>query len=395
MATAVAASTDTPRIATILRRHVPLVVLLLYAGLLFLPGLGDRDLNSSHEARAAQNAQGALSYGHWLLPRLFDGHVELQKPPLFYWLVAAVGYLNGGRVEPWCVRLPAALAALGCVVVLYLAGRRLGRPATGFIAALVLASCLHFTWLARVGRIDMPLTFVVTGTLGCFALGQGRNGGRGWPWFLAGYTALGVGVLLKGPIALVLPALVVVAVRCANDGPLSLMCWRHSTLWWGGPCVAAIAGPWFIWANIETDNRLWQVFFWYHNIERGLGGSATLAAHPAWFYVPQAGIDLLPWSLLAPAAAWHWWRSPSLRNDRFARAGLAWFGVVFAFLSCMSFKRADYLLPAYPGFALFLGAAIEHWVKRRAFHPGEPGASATGGLGKANPPVANAPGSPG
>src|SRR5438094_8663458 len=49
--------------------------------------LADRDLWSSHEARAAQDAQTILddSLG---LPRLFDGRLELQKPPLYYWLVA-------------------------------------------------------------------------------------------------------------------------------------------------------------------------------------------------------------------------------------------------------------------------------------------------------------------
>src|SRR4051812_18088925 len=76
------------------------------AGLLFFYGLGDRDLNSSHEARAAQNAQSILDSGDWLLPRLFDRHIELQKPPLYYWLVAALAWLHGGQVDVWDVRLP-------------------------------------------------------------------------------------------------------------------------------------------------------------------------------------------------------------------------------------------------------------------------------------------------
>src|SRR5579862_2848598 len=68
--------------------------LVVFCGLLFFPGLGDRDLTSSHEARAAQNAQMILDEGHWLVPQLFDRHLELQKPPLYYWLVALIGWLN-------------------------------------------------------------------------------------------------------------------------------------------------------------------------------------------------------------------------------------------------------------------------------------------------------------
>src|SRR5438105_4764927 len=79
---------------------------------LFLYQLGDRDLWSSHEARAGQNAQRILDTGEWLLPRLFDDQVELQKPPLYYWLVAAAGWLRGGTVDAVAVRLPAAMAAL-------------------------------------------------------------------------------------------------------------------------------------------------------------------------------------------------------------------------------------------------------------------------------------------
>src|SRR6266498_5001398 len=61
--------------------------LLVLATFLFFYRLGERDLWSSHEARAAQNAQNMLDDGSWGLPRLHDRRPELQKPPLFYWLV--------------------------------------------------------------------------------------------------------------------------------------------------------------------------------------------------------------------------------------------------------------------------------------------------------------------
>jgi 4-amino-4-deoxy-L-arabinose transferase-like glycosyltransferase len=325
-------------------------LLVLLGVLLFFWGLGDRDLNSSHEARAAQNAQSALSDGHWLLPRLFDGQLELQKPPLYYWLVALAG-LAGGQVGAWAVRLPAALSALGCLLFIHLIGCRRGRPLAGFLAALTLATSLHFTWLARVGRIDMPLTFAVTVGLGSFYLG--RSGGR--RWFALGYTALGFGVLLKGPIALVLPA--VVWVACG---------WPLATLGWGLPLMLLIAAPWYVWANAESGGRLWDVFFWYHNVERGLGSSETLKAHPWWFYGRCCLTDLFPWALALPLLARHGLRR-GFRNDPEACVGLRWFVAMLLFLSVMSFKRADYLLPAYPGFALLLGCVAERaWTARRS-----------------------------
>jgi 4-amino-4-deoxy-L-arabinose transferase-like glycosyltransferase len=336
------------------------VGLLLFCGLLFLPSLGDRDLTSSHEARAAQNAQMILDEGHWLVPRLFDQHLELQKPPLYYWLVALFGWLNGGHVGVWAVRLPAALSGLACVVFLFVLAAKSQRPFAGLVAALVLATCLHFTWLARVGRIDMPLTMTITFALGAFYLGN-REGNRQWAWHGFAYAALGLGLLLKGPIAFVLPAAVLGLGWLVRDRRLI---WR-STLWWGVPLMLAIAAPWFLWANDRTDNQLFDVFFWYHNVERGLGGSEILKAHPWWFYVAQAPLDLLPWSLVVPAALYVFFRDQEMRKDDAAWLGLLWFVAVMLFLSCMSFKRADYLLPAYPGMAIFLGAVAETWWRHR------------------------------
>ena len=78
--------------------------------LLFFHRLADRDLWSSHEARAAMDAESVLG-GDWDLPHLNDGRAEMQKPPLYYWLVALTARLRGGTVDAWAVRLPATLSA--------------------------------------------------------------------------------------------------------------------------------------------------------------------------------------------------------------------------------------------------------------------------------------------
>ena len=97
-------------LASRLRRLAPVALLVSLGVVLFLVGLGERDLNSSHEARAAQNAQTILSDGDWLLPHLYDRHAELQKPPLYYWLVALIASLRGGVVDQSRRHQPARLA---------------------------------------------------------------------------------------------------------------------------------------------------------------------------------------------------------------------------------------------------------------------------------------------
>ena len=70
------------------RRRRDLLALAAAAALLFLPGLGGRDLWNPDEARYAEVAREMRDAGSWALPRL-DGELYTQKPPLFFWLIDA------------------------------------------------------------------------------------------------------------------------------------------------------------------------------------------------------------------------------------------------------------------------------------------------------------------
>jgi 4-amino-4-deoxy-L-arabinose transferase-like glycosyltransferase len=344
----------------------------LTCGFLFFYRLADRDLWSSHEGRAAQNASTILREGHWGLPKLFDGHPELQKPPLYYWLVALIAQVRGGTVDGWAVRLPAALSALGGVLLVLVLLASRGRPIAGLIAALVLATAMHYTWLARVGRIDMPLTLTVGVALVCFYLASNSPHAAAPVWFilrLIAYMAIAAAIMLKGPIGAVLPAVVLVLhaiVERMNGSVIAFGSRRNEglpSLLWGIPLVLALTVPWFCWANCETNGEFFRVFFWHHNVERGFGGSDDLRVHPFWFYGPRWLIDFLPWSPLVLLAAWYLLRCRRWGDDAEARFGLVWLVGVVVLLSCARFKRSDYLLPAYPGAAMLVGCVAEKWLK--------------------------------
>jgi 4-amino-4-deoxy-L-arabinose transferase-like glycosyltransferase len=291
------------------------------------------------------------------LPRLHDGRIDLQKPPLFYWGVAGLARLRGGDVDELAVRLPAALSAVGVLVVMIVGvGVGLKRPLAGLLAGLILATGIHFPWLAHIGRIDMPLTFAVTAaTLGhLLALHGDRR------WLLASAAACAVAVLLKGPIGLALVGASFAALLLArHQWPA---CWELSGWWrlvlaWrllpGLGVLLALVVPVYLWVEYVSEGRFSHEFLWLHNVTRGLGGS-RLRSHPVWLYLPYLALYLLPWSLLLlPALLWR------PQGDRLAWDGLAWMVGVVVVLSAARFKRADYLLPAYPGAALFLACWLE------------------------------------
>src|SRR5262249_49575453 len=123
-------------------------------------------------------------------------------------------------------------------------------------------------------------------------------------------------------------------------------------LWWGLPLLLGLTAPWYLWACVQTDGSFFRTFFWYHNVERALGGTENMHARPWYLYGPYLATHFLPWSFLLPAAGWYLWHN---RHDAEARFGLVWLLTMVVVLSCARFKRADYLLPAFPGAALFIG----------------------------------------
>lgn len=345
---------------------------------LFFYHLASRDLWSSHEARAAQDAQTIVSDGCWGLPRLFDRKIEMQKPPLYYWLVAGIARARGLPVDAWDVRLPAAAAGFGGVFLLFAFGVWRGRALAGLLGALTLATSIHYTWLARTGRTDMPLAFAISATLLAFYLGRTRQKeaeGRGaWWCFLAAYLAAAAAFMLKGPIGVVLPG-VTAAVWLWLEGDLRFRrrcvgLVHELGLWWGIPLTLALALPWFVWAGVQTHGALWQTFFWYHNVERAFTDAVGHHANAWWEYGPLLVSGLFPWSLFLPLAGWYLWRTGRLRAYPEAKFGLAWLATITVLLTFVRFKRADYLLPAYPGAALLLGCVGQTWWQARGMRLG-------------------------
>src|SRR5437773_1053110 len=177
-------------------------LLALVAGALFLQDLGRYPLLDPDEARHAEVAR-EMAAGHGLR-RLFLPTLDLEpyreKPAGYYWLVAlAYGALGVGEAA---ARAVSALAALVAVLSLYAyALPRWGVPA-GLGAGLVAATSAGWFGLARYGNLDMTLTACVTvGVLGGLSWLE-RPAPRRAP--LVPYVAAGLGLLVKGPLA-VLP----------------------------------------------------------------------------------------------------------------------------------------------------------------------------------------------
>lgn len=343
--------------------------------LLVFHRLGERGLWSSHEARAGSNAAWYLNNPGWGPALLPDGTPELQKPPLSYWLIAGAARLLGeDRPGPWAIRLPSALAAVGCAGCLAVMGALLGHARRGILAGVLLLSMLHFTWLARIARTDMILALALTGACCCQVMVCRQAGARRLAWGVGVAFFSAMGVMTKGPLAIILAGAVALALAFTRrfkgaGATLGLLAWL------GLPVVigALVSLPWFLEADARTEGRFTREFIWLHTWGRGLGGT-RLREHPWWLYLAQGPWEALPWSLLLiPSCVWLWKTryQPDAFGARDAADGLAWLAAMLAVLSASRFKRMDYMLPALPAAAWVVACWFEarqrsgDWPRRR------------------------------
>jgi len=333
--------------AGLARLPVAVSVLLLVAALLFFSRLRC-PLLEPDEARYAEIPRQMLAEGHVLVPVL-HGTPYYHKPPLLYWLVMGSYAVFG--VDDWAARLVPCSCALLTVLITYLWGRRAVGPRAAFAGGLMLALSVRFIYLGRMLTMDSLLClWVVAALASAHAAVRGR--GLRWRWWLLSAAACGLGLLTKGPVALVLVIVPVLLLQWL-DPRTSRPRWRA----WLAYCFAAVgvACPWYL-AVTVSDPVFAQDFFWTHNVLRYV--APLDHEKPFWFYLPDLLLGMLPWTLLLyPLLRFLGSRSKVAAERRPAALGF----FLLACLSCLLFysaggcKRAGYILPAMPPLALALG----------------------------------------
>ena len=157
-----------PAYLTLRRRFRALAFAALFAAL-WLGFLELRGLYFPDEGRYAEIPREMLASGDWITPRIND-FPYFEKPPLQYWMTAAVFALAGA--DEWTARLPAALAGLLGVLVVFATARRLYSRRVGWMAAAILASSCGYFMGAQFVTLDMVLTALLTCALCAFLFAQ-------------------------------------------------------------------------------------------------------------------------------------------------------------------------------------------------------------------------------
>ena len=203
-------------------------------------GLGLRDPWPADEPRFALVAQDMLRSGDWLFPRV-GGDLYADKPPLFFWLMAASMALTGSLQVGFL--LPSLLAGIGTTLLVYDLLRRARGREVALAGAFVLLITFQFVWQARQAQIDGVLCFFTT--LSLYGLLRHLVLGPAPGWYLAGWAAAGFGVITKGVGFLPLLALIPHAILARRGWPAPAHGLRGLPLAGAATLLVAI-GVWFV-----------------------------------------------------------------------------------------------------------------------------------------------------
>ena len=325
------------------------VALLLFCGWALFFNLGGAELFEPDEGRNAEIAREILLLKDWVTPH-YDFIPRLDKPISYYWLVA-LSYKTFG-VSEWSARLPSALAAFGCLAVVYSFTRRLFGPWAALWSALVLLSSVEFIVISRVVILDMVFTFFLTCALCCFAIAA-RESERDKRklLFLLMYAASGAATLVKGPIGFLLPGAIVFFYLLLSRR-WHLM--REMQLVPGVAIFLAVAAPWYVAAEIRNPGYI-RYFLLYENVAR-FATPKLDRSEPWYFFLIVLCGGFFPWTLLLPNAVVRLCRRP-VQHEHLCL--LLWAAVPLIVFSLSSSKLPHYILPIFPALAVVVGSAVD------------------------------------
>lgn len=358
----------------------PLLWLLLICAINFFAFLGGHSLWDVDEPNNAVCAREMLLADNWWVP-MFNGSYRFDKPILIYWLMMPLDAVFG--INEWTARLPSALPMTALVLVIWAMTRRLlaaAAPAVRDNAALMaagtFATALHIIVIARAAVPD-PLLMLALGialpALLIAYMEQKQTLSKHKPTkqihsrqahskqmhglLIVAYVSIGFGTLAKGPIAGLMPLLIVAAF-------LTLMrdwqSWHLFHPFKGMAIALAVALPWYVTVGVLTHGVWLEGFIFHQNIDRFTNPLQGHHGFPG-LYIISVLMGWFPWTGLLAAMIWFGsWRLKYLRVEPVRLFMLCWIGMYILFFSIARTQLPNYVLPLFPAAAMLMAYGWVH-----------------------------------
>lgn len=304
------------------------------------------------EGAFSEATRDMLARGDFTATYLY-GEPRYDKPILIYWLQGASVSLFG--LHEAALRLPSALAATAWMWLIYAFTARFADKQTALLAAIIAATSLAIPIIGKAAIADALLNLCIAGAM--FAIYLHYHTAKQRYIHLA-FLCMGLGFLTKGPVAVVIPA-VVSLIFYALHGRWRL--WLRCVFNPVGLLVFfAIVLPWYLLITWREGPGFILSFFLQHNLGRF---QAPMHGHsgPLLFYLPVLLIALLPYTSILIRTLWtvkHWYQ------DHLQAFLLLWFVFVLVLFSLSGTKLPHYILYGVTPLFILMALHLHHFKQR-------------------------------
>jgi 4-amino-4-deoxy-L-arabinose transferase-like glycosyltransferase len=344
--------------------HARAVMVLLVAALLgFLPGFFSIPPIDRDEARFAQATKQMVESGDYVDIR-FQDEVRYKKPVGIYWVQAAVvktatalGF-SDALTTIWLYRLPSLVGSIGAVLLTYWTALAFVPRRAAVLAGLMMASCVLLGIERLLAKTDALLLMTVVVAMGAMARAylwherERLDAASAWIVTSIFWTALAAGVLLKGPLIVMVVALAAIALIVVDRSAAWLLTLKPiaGIIW-----LAVLVLPWFVAIIGRTGDAFLAESVGQDLLGKVFAGQESHGAPPGYYFV-LFWVTFWPGATLAALATPAVWRA---RRERAVKFLLAWLVPSWVVFELVVTKLPHYVLPLYPAIAILTAAVID------------------------------------
>ncbi|WP_137136196.1 glycosyltransferase family 39 protein [Rhizobium sp. FKY42] len=336
------------------RRHVlNLIIIGLVSLFLFAPGINLMPLTDRDEALYVQASRQMLETGDWVDIR-FQQEPRYKKPVGIYWLQGLSTQIFGeGAASPlWIYRLPSLLGAFLTAFFTYAIATRMGGPKAGLIAGLLAASTVELSFEARIGKTDAMLCATIVASQFGLAYAYLDPQRRQVLWRNGLFwIALGLGTLIKGPVAPMIAGLTILGLTAAERN-LSLI--RALSPVRGLLVYLLVVLPWLAAIGWISKGAFFAQSIGHDMLGKVATGQEGHGAPPGTYLLVGLG-TFWPLSIFASLAILWGWTQRTRPEVRFL---FFWAVPAWLIFELIATKLPNYILPMMPALAVLTGLAL-------------------------------------
>lgn len=314
------------------------------------------DIMEVDSAQYASMAREMLERGNFL--QVFDrGDDYLDKPPFIFWITALSYSIFG--IGEFAFKFPAILFALLGIFSIYRFTRIWYTERTAVLAAIILATSQGYYHFTNDVRTDVYLTNAVVAAI--WLLSEQIRTNKGYYWIPA-FVFVGIGMLAKGPLGIVVPALAFGTHLLLKSDWKNLLRWQ----WLAGlTVIALVLSPMLLGLYEQFDTQPNKIvngrnavsgirfFFWEQSFGRITGENVWKNDTGPFFFVHSFAWSFLPWTLGVIGAIVFLFRDSYRSAKEFFKQQpewISWAGFIFPFLalSASHYKLPHYIYVVFP-----------------------------------------------